>query len=664
MKAAAGVQPISAGATGNANPNEEAFAAWAEVYDKQPNALVSLEERYLSSLLPRLRGVDVVDIGCGTGRWLERIAVERPRTLCGIDSSRAMLQIAGARGLDGVRLLHTGGVDLPLASNSADVILATFMLSYVADIDRFAREIARIARPESVVFLSDMHPATARRLGWKRVAGASSNPTELQTFHQELHPLIAAFERAGFAVRALVEPVFGAPERAIFAGADRLHRMAEAEGHPAIYLLELERLPSRFHTEETALHLTGARCALGPSESGKLAVEIEDGRIASLHHADSTTATRGSVLDLTGYLLLPGLINAHDHLEFALFPRLGKGGYLRAQEWAEDIHQREAKVIALHRAVPKETRYWWGILRNLLSGVTTVCHHNPVEPLDHLGHLPCRHVEHFAWQHSPWASSPEEIRRAFLQADADVPFILHAGEGVDEASADELQTLETLGVLEARTLLVHGVAFGEKEIQALNRRGSSLVLCPSSNEFLFGKALSSQTIQAVDRSVLGSDSSLTASGDLLDEVRFTAERCGVSAEKLYTMVTREASSALRLTEGEGTLRPFARADLIAVQDRSGTPAEALLAMQWKNVELVLLAGEVQLASGAIYGRLTPSLRRGLEPLTIAGVLRWVRAPVRQLIESAEAALGEDRIQLNGRRVSLTDLQPGKHEVAA
>jgi len=32
----------------------------------------------------------------------------------------------------------------------------------------------------------------------------------------------------------------------------------------------------------------------------------------------------GVELDLEGLQVLPGLINAHDHLEFALFPRLGQ----------------------------------------------------------------------------------------------------------------------------------------------------------------------------------------------------------------------------------------------------------------------------------------------------------------------------------------------------
>ncbi len=69
------------------NPSDP-FVFWAEVYDEQPNPLLSLEEDFLPQLLPQVRGLDVVDLGCGTGRWLQRLAGQQPGCLLGIDSSR------------------------------------------------------------------------------------------------------------------------------------------------------------------------------------------------------------------------------------------------------------------------------------------------------------------------------------------------------------------------------------------------------------------------------------------------------------------------------------------------------------------------------------------------------------------------------------------------
>src|SRR5262245_47510100 len=96
-------------------------------------------------------------------------------------------------------------------------------------------------------------------------------------------------------------------------------------------------------------------------------------------HSPETKTPPDAAIDLENRLILPGLINAHDHLEFNLFPRLGRGPYSNSADWARDIYQPEVSPVREHLSVPRNIRMLWGGLKNLLCGVTTVCHHNPYD---------------------------------------------------------------------------------------------------------------------------------------------------------------------------------------------------------------------------------------------------------------------------------------------
>ena len=77
-------------------PAHEAFRLWAEVYDSQSNPMLALEQRFLANLLSGISGANVVDVGCGTGRWLAALTAESPKSLTGIDSSPEMLSRAAS----------------------------------------------------------------------------------------------------------------------------------------------------------------------------------------------------------------------------------------------------------------------------------------------------------------------------------------------------------------------------------------------------------------------------------------------------------------------------------------------------------------------------------------------------------------------------------------
>jgi hypothetical protein len=44
------------------------------------------------------------------------------------------------------------------------------------------------------------------------------------------------------------------------------------------------------------------------------------------------------------------------------------------------------------------------------------------------------------------------------------------------------------------------------------------------------------------------------------------------------------------------------------------------------------------------------MRQGLEPLWIDGTIRWLRAPVNELLRSAEAILGSGEVRLGGKPI--------------
>ena len=253
----------------------------------------------------------------------------------------------------------------------------------------------------------------------------------------------------------------------------------------------------------------------GPREES-LVIDTRRGRI--LPAEAQRRATRH--IDARGLAIYPGLINAHDHLELNHFPRTRwRERHDSAHQWADDMgpHLDEEPYRSL-RQLPLEHRCWVGGLKNLFSGVTTVAHHNPLYRPLRSRNFPVRVLRRYTWAHSLYLETPEAIQKAHSRA-KDRPFMIHLAEGTDAESAGELRRLADLGCLSERTVLIHGVALAGDDFDLAVRKSRGLVWCPSTNDYLLGQTAQVQPWYEAGKLALGSDSRVTADGDLLDELR-------------------------------------------------------------------------------------------------------------------------------------------------
>ncbi|MEU2954617.1 class I SAM-dependent methyltransferase [Streptomyces xanthochromogenes] len=89
---------------------------------------------------------DVIDVGCGTGRHLERLREPGLRCL-GVDPSiHAIRQATGNDPTRSQEVVVGNLMNLPVADKAFDVVLAMHMLYNVPDIDRGLKEVRRVLR--------------------------------------------------------------------------------------------------------------------------------------------------------------------------------------------------------------------------------------------------------------------------------------------------------------------------------------------------------------------------------------------------------------------------------------------------------------------------------------------------------------------------------------
>lgn len=325
-------------------------------------------------------------------------------------------------------------------------------------------------------------------------------------------------------------------------------------------------------------------------EAANRTVAIENGAIAEAH------GRYDAVLRFPAADVRPGLINAHDHLHRNHYGRLGWPPYRDSRAWARDVEARCRAAIDKGRALPRRAALLAGAWKNLFAGVTTVVHHDPWErdfdadfPI-RVADIPC--VDSVASTDALASLRPGE------------PFCLHLAEGTGPEAAAEVRRLDSLRLLNRDLVAVHAVGLDQEQCERFGKSGAALIWCPSSNLFLLGRSAPAELFGAGVDVLLGSDSRLSADGDLLDELRVARRIGAIDERRLEDAVGRTA--AKRLRQAEPSLEPGAPADLVVI-------ARPLLEASRRDVLLVVVGGVPRVAA--------PGLAADMEKLGLPGAVR-------------------------------------------
>ena len=124
--------------------------AFAEDFQQERNDI-------LMSLAPERSDARALDLGCGTGVMLDRLADRYPRVL-GLDISEEMLEGYDLSGLAEGKTVHLARADmhaLPLAAGRFDVVVCRSALHHMEDEVAVLKEIARVLAPGGVLVLGE-----------------------------------------------------------------------------------------------------------------------------------------------------------------------------------------------------------------------------------------------------------------------------------------------------------------------------------------------------------------------------------------------------------------------------------------------------------------------------------------------------------------------------
>ena len=311
-------------------------------------------------------------------------------------------------------------------------------------------------------------------------------------------------------------------------------------------------------------------------------------------------------LALEGAVAFIPLINSHDHLIGNWVPRAGdKCPYPNSHIWVEDMKSSFS--------FQERNQFWFndgsfelstrqalllaqlGCYKSLFSGAATVQDHAPNQKQIYYDSMPITVLRDYRQCHSitmeNWwgGESPEEEMRL---SQGQMPFVIHLGEGIDNVTKSEFAQLVKRNLLQANTLLIHGIAFTEADLQQIADAKASVCWCPTSNFYLIGETLKVEAaLKAGVNVAIGTDSTMSGGVNLISEFMLAHEKFPqLPLSTLYKMATENGARALMMPPRYAFLQPQQTENLLLMDLTDHDPFQTLLNEDAGNIRLLVRDG--------------------------------------------------------------------------
>jgi len=190
-----------------------------------------VEQLAMLAQLPDVKGMTVLDLGCGTGELCRRIHALGARQVIGVDISANMLEIAQKEIPAGVTFQHRAMEDLDFGKEVFDLVVSSLAFHYISDLQKMFQNVYDFLKPSGWLLFSIEHPiftssqgihhgwikdSSGNKLCWPVDCYSDEGKRESHWFvdgvikyHRTFSTIMNALIVAGFTIRTVVEPVAG-----------------------------------------------------------------------------------------------------------------------------------------------------------------------------------------------------------------------------------------------------------------------------------------------------------------------------------------------------------------------------------------------------------------------------------------------------------------------